>query len=225
MEQEVWKDVVGYEGFYMVSNLGRVKSVDRVVLGRGGFAWRIKGKMIKCRTTKHGYCQSLLTKNNRTKAFLVHRLMMLAFVPNPNNYPIINHKDENPSNNYIHVNSDGSIDFGKSNLEWCTYSYNINYGTRHERYRETCKRNHSTEKFLKTMKERGRLCAEREVLCLDDNMEIVSAFKSVAEAARQIHVGSTTIRNIMYKNKKQGTKRKSYGYLWIYKDDFNQLNK
>lgn len=107
---EIWKSVVGYEGLYEVSNLGRVKSFPR--------NGTIKDeKILKPFIDKLGRKNVFLSKNNKRKRFRIHRLVAEAFIPNPHNYPIINHKDENPSNNFV------------DNLEWCDHSYNVNYGT------------------------------------------------------------------------------------------------
>ena len=123
--EEQWKDIViekngevfDYTGLYQVSNLGRVRSCDRVdALGR-----EVKGKVLKCNQTKTGYLRIVLSKNGEAKLFLIHRLVAHMFIPNPDNLPVVNHKDENPLNNCV------------ENLEWCTQKYNINYGTRNER--------------------------------------------------------------------------------------------
>lgn len=108
MTKEVWKDVVGYEGLYKVSNLGNVYSnyVHRNL--NGGY-------------TLDGYRYVGLRKNNIRKNNLVHRLVAEAFIPNPDNLPIINHKDENPHNNNV------------DNLEWCDYLYNLLYNDGHIR--------------------------------------------------------------------------------------------
>lgn len=122
---EVWRPVIGYEGFYDVSNLGNVRSVDRFIyqINRwGGLTKRLlKGRIIKQATINGGYKVVGLSKNGETKQKFVHILAAKAFIPNPNNYPIINHKDENPSNNNL------------DNLEWCTVQYNTTYGTGIER--------------------------------------------------------------------------------------------
>ena len=116
MQDEIWKDVVGYEQFYQVSNKGRIR--------------RKKDSFVyKPRTFTNGYKNVLLYKDgkwSRTggKSELVHRLVALAFIPNPNNYPQVNHKDENKSNNFV------------DNLEWCTREYNNNYGTAKARMME-----------------------------------------------------------------------------------------
>lgn len=115
--KEIWRDIKGYEGLYKVSNYGRIKSLERKdCLGRSK-----KEKILKLSEDKDGYLLITLHKNKKVKTFKVHRLVAETFVPNPNNYPIINHKDENKINNHV------------SNLEWCTVKYNNNYGTRNER--------------------------------------------------------------------------------------------
>lgn len=117
MEKEFWKDIEGFEGIYQVSNLGNVKNVKT-------------GKPLKHFVVGGYYHVGLGRKGVPNKHYLVHRLVAEAFLPNPNNYPIINHKDENKLNNYVHVSPDGSVDQEKSNLEWCTFSYNLTYGSR-----------------------------------------------------------------------------------------------
>lgn len=100
MVKEIWKDVVGYEGIYKISNYGRIKKGNKIF-----------------KTEKYkNYFIVKLTKNGVRKRTGVHRLVAQAFIPNPNNLPEINHKDENPSNNCV------------DNLEWCDRKYNMNYG-------------------------------------------------------------------------------------------------
>ena len=111
---EEWRDIKGYEGLYQVSNLGRVKSFN--YRGHEGcigiLTPRLDGK---------GYEMVALYKEGKVRNTKVHRLVAQAFIPNPNNYPQVNHKDENKTNNDV------------KNLEWCTNEYNHNYGTRNER--------------------------------------------------------------------------------------------
>lgn len=109
--QEIWKDIKGYEGLYQISNLGRIMS-----LARNG---NINKNHILNKYYHHsGYQVVNLCKNNYRKNYRVHRLVAEAFIPNPNNLPQINHKDENKTNNCM------------DNLEWCDSKYNINYGNR-----------------------------------------------------------------------------------------------
>lgn len=118
MCNEIWNDIKGYEGLYQVSNLGRVKS-----LARQG----TKGVILKPVIAK-GYIHYPLTKDKKTKWYYAHRLVAEQFIPNPDKLPEVNHKDECKANNQI------------ENLEWCTKSYNSNYGTRKERISNTLKR-------------------------------------------------------------------------------------
>ena len=116
---EIWKPVVGYEGLYECSNLGRVITnyISRTQEGKEYTTTHtFKGKNL-CLNKRKGYylCVSLL-KDGFIKTASVHRIVAEAFLPNPNNLPMINHKDENPSNNLIWINEDGSIDYEKSNL-------------------------------------------------------------------------------------------------------------
>lgn len=102
-KEEVWEDVKGYEGYYQVSNIGRVKSLTR--------------KYTKERILKHnirnGYKAVILCVEGKPKNVSVHRLVATAFIDNSNNYPVINHIDGNRTNNEM------------CNLEWCTQSHNV----------------------------------------------------------------------------------------------------
>lgn len=105
---ENWKEIKGYEGLYQISDTGRVKSLHNY---RGG------NSILKPRLKK-GYYTIGLRKNNVRKWYLISRLVADAFIPNPNNLPQVNHKDENKLNNNV------------DNLEWCSVLYNNVYGTR-----------------------------------------------------------------------------------------------
>ena len=108
--EEVWKDVSGYEGLYQVSNKGRVKSLK--------FG---KERIMKPCNNGRGYLFILLCKNGNRKKNKVHRLVAKAFLSNLDNLPEVNHKDENKTNNCV------------ENLEWCDSKYNINYGSHNQR--------------------------------------------------------------------------------------------
>ena len=116
--EEIWKSINDFEGFYEVSNFGRVRSIDRYVNGNGitcNFQF-VKGKILHPVKDKLGYFRVMLRKNRKYKVFLVHRLVANAFIENAKKLPYINHKDENPSNNCV------------DNLEWCSAQYNVTYG-------------------------------------------------------------------------------------------------
>ena len=112
--EEVWKDIVDYEGLYQVSNLGNVKSLN--------FNHTGKEQILKPHKDKGGYLRVDLCKDGKRNGKLIHRLVAQAFIPNDDLFKTeINHKDENKENNVW------------SNLEWCDMSYNNNYGTHQER--------------------------------------------------------------------------------------------
>ncbi len=123
--KEIWKDIKGYEGLYQVSNLGRIKSVDRIIERRKKGKYFKKGNILKLQKSKQGYYICKLSYQNKKPTRNVHRLVAEAFIPNTDNLPCINHKDENKLNNNI------------DNLEWCTYEYNNKYGTKIERIKKT----------------------------------------------------------------------------------------
>ena len=112
--KEVWKPIKGYEEFYSISNYGRIKSNDRTVKCYGGKR-TIKGKIMNPPMDKDGYLRIGLSKNKKQKHYHVHRLVAQHFLDNPNNYPVINHIDENKKNNKV------------DNLEWCSIQYNNLY--------------------------------------------------------------------------------------------------
>lgn len=106
----IWKNIPEYEGLYLISNYGDIKSLHN---------YR-KGNILKPKIRK-GYYQIGLRKNGKRKWYAIHRLVAKTFLNNENNFPQVNHKDENKLNNYV------------ENLEFCTASYNNKYGTRLER--------------------------------------------------------------------------------------------
>ena len=116
-----WKDIDGYEGLYIVNTEGEVISLPKTVKTRnrsGTIIVHRKPKRIKPHLRGKGkqlYEAVTLTKDGVSKAYSLHRIVALAFLPNPDNLPEVNHKDENPLNNRA------------DNLEWCTHQYNIEY--------------------------------------------------------------------------------------------------
>lgn len=125
MNKEVWKDIKGYEGKYQVSNLGRVKSLPkfhRTNKFYSSIGYMSKEKILKPLKQSCNYLQvDLCDVNGKRRKKYIHKLVAEAFIPNPNNYEYVNHKDEKKTNNKI------------DNLEWCSFDYNLNYGTRNAR--------------------------------------------------------------------------------------------
>ena len=125
---ENWKDIKGYEGFYQVSDCGRIKSLERDVYHpRGNVIRHMEEKILVQRIGKVGYAYVSLCLNGKVKNEYVHRLVATAFIENPENKPQVNHIDEVKTNNAV------------SNLEWCDSKYNINYGTRTTRAIKNCR--------------------------------------------------------------------------------------
>lgn len=110
---EIFKDIKDYEGLYQVSNVGNVKSL--------GNDKTKKEKILKPAKDKKGYLYVCLCNQEIRKIYKIHRLVGMVFLPNPQNLPEINHRDEDKTNNRV------------ENLEWCDVKYNRNYGTRTER--------------------------------------------------------------------------------------------
>lgn len=123
-QQEIWKDIKGYEGLYQISNLGRVKSLERLCRSPKGNR-RVCERILSMSAGKARYYTVPLAKNGVVKSAKIHRLVATHFIPNPMNYPCINHKDENLLNNRV------------ENLEWCSKEENRRYGTKQERMLNT----------------------------------------------------------------------------------------
>ena len=121
-EAEMWKQIPKLDGTYFVSTLGNVKRVEHIRVNSRGIPHHIKEKAIRQGNDKDGYKQVCLhTSDGQQHQRKIHRLVAEAFIPNPNDFPCVNHKDECKTNNRA------------ENLEWCTRAYNINYGTAKQR--------------------------------------------------------------------------------------------
>lgn len=114
MINEIWKNVKGYEGYYQVSSWGRVRSLRRI----NCYGRIVNEKILTNTLNNKGYLRVKLSKNRKDKNISVHRLVAMAFIPNPDMLPQINHKDEIKINNKV------------ENLEWCDNKYNSNFGTK-----------------------------------------------------------------------------------------------
>lgn len=126
--EEIWKDIEGYEGYYQVSSLGRVKSLP-ITYGQK-YNQRPYEKILTPIKDAAGYYRVHLRRDGRDKRISVHRLVAIAFIDNPLNLKFVNHKDEDKTNNHA------------NNLEWCTAKYNCNYGTAIQRRRNAFVQNH-----------------------------------------------------------------------------------
>ena len=153
---EVWKDIPGYEGLYQVSNLGRVKSLERRRENNGGLT-KVPEKILHQSENGSGYFKVMLCKNSKVKTFFVHRLVAQGFVENTDCKRTVNHINGDKSNNKA------------ENLEWCTYAEN---------------NAHAVEVGLNRMSARNNK-ASKPVAQYDKDMNFIKAYPSIKEAERQ----------------------------------------
>lgn len=114
--EEIWADVIGFEGLYKISNIGQVKSVDRIIYKNNGNRVPMNGKLLTQHQNGHGYnIVVLYDKNHKHYTKKVHRLVAEAFISNPENYPVVNHINQ--------IRTDNRVD----NLEWCSYRHNAEW--------------------------------------------------------------------------------------------------
>lgn len=185
---ERWKTIQDYPN-YEVSNHGNVRSKDRIVL-RKGCKTILKGRLLK-QYCGGGYMRVALYNGNRASRVnkSVHRLVAQAFVENPLNLKIINHKDENKLNN------------NAENLEWCTYKYNSNYGTAIQRRVLNQNWNDISSKISKP------------VMQMDKDLNVIAVYKS-GVSCEKFGFNSASISKCC-----KGKLKTYKGYIWRYKDE------
>lgn len=168
--------VIGYEREYLVSQNGEVYSIK-------------SNKLLKPYTDKNGYQIVGLFHKGKQKKYKIHRIVAMAYLPNPNNYIQVNHKDENPANNCA------------SNLEWCNCEYNINYGNR----------NNKVAISLKNNKEKYR----RKIACFDKSMSLVKVYPSLRSVEEDGFNHGAVYSMCNGKNRYKSYK----GFIWKYADE------
>lgn len=191
--EEIWKDVEGYSGIYKVSNFGRI--------------WSNYKKELKVpQVYKSGYLFVTLYKNGKGTIFLIHRLVALAFVPGWFEGAVVNHKDEDKTNNRV------------DNLEWCDQRYNNNYNNGQKRRADTKRLNdyhHSIETRIKLSEShRGKPNKASEIKVNQYTMsgEYIASFDSVRMAAKHIGLkAENSISNVLH-----GRSKSAGGYKWSF---------
>lgn len=179
--QEIWKDIKGYEGLYQVSSLGNVMSLN---YQNHGYA---KLLTPKCNNTGRLWVE--LCNNNKKNAFLIHRLVALAFIENPNNYPQINHIDENPKNNNV------------ENLEWCTQEYNIKY------YLDR----HKQERKVKNYSSKYKKRIDLKIYQYSLNGKLIKIWNNSREVCKECGWSDWSISECC-----RGNRKTAYGFIWRY---------
>ena len=187
--KEIWKDIPEYEGLYQVSNFGRIKSLN---YKRSG-----KEKILKTYKDKYGYLILHLHNNSKGKTHFVHRLVALAFLENPENYPMINHKDESRDNNCV------------GNLEWCDCKYNLNYGSRNIRLSKTKKGKPLTEEHKQNMSK----AISKPILQFTLDSVFIREWQSATIASKELNINQSNITACC-----KGRYKSAGMYIWRYKN-------
>lgn len=208
MEKEIWRDIVGYEGKYQVSNCGRVRSVKRTVWDNRGYYKTVPEKILKVGITSRGYAEVQLWKDGIKKYYLVHRLVGQAFLPNPEKLPQVNHKDENKQNNNV------------DNLEFCSVSYNNTYNGKAKKagkkISEKLRGRKLPEEQIKKIAEKNRNHPRKSkpIMAIDMVTGLRLVFPSIREAERQLRVSNNNIAHCL-----KGRHKTAGGYIWKYIED------
>lgn len=193
---EKWNDVKGYEGRYMVSTFGRVKSLKRTKRGKGNGILPVEERILTPLCTGK-YLVVGLSDGKTHKQHAIHRLVACAFIDNPENKPQVNHIDENPKNNRV------------DNLEWVTARENILYGTGQERRKRTLAENrdkwraslYKSEKFKRRQK---------PILKLDEHGNLLKLYANRTEVKNDGYNDSHVVDVC------KGRKAVAYGFKWVY---------
>lgn len=122
----MWRDIKDFEGYYQISDSGEVRSLERIRLSKNGCICPVKERILKPSIDKNGYRKITLMKNGKYYYYRICRLVALAFIPNPSNYPVVNHKNE--------IKDDDRVE----NLEWCSFAYNTRYSIYKQSHKISC---------------------------------------------------------------------------------------
>lgn len=195
--KEIWKDIYfidkgityDYRGLYQVSNIGRVKSVERKVKSKNGYRI-VKERILKSKINRYGYYEVGLSKNSKIKTIRVNRIVASMFIPNPNNYPVVNHI------------SGAKIDNNSKNLEWCSQSENLKHAFRIGLMkRSTPMKGRTGEKHPKSKK----------VNQYDLQGNFIKTWDCIRSVERKLNINSQNISACC-----RGTRNRTGGYRWGY---------
>lgn len=188
MNKEIWRDIQGYEEYYQVSNIGRVRSLDRLVVNTTKSKRLRKGRVLIPQIKDNGYMVANLSKNNRCKTCYIHRLVAKSFIPNPHRYNTVNHIDETRDNN------------NAMNLEWCTHGYNLTY-------------NNAMQRMVKSRNKSKCRSSEKAISQYSLDGSYIKSYPSVAKASIALKTSEENIRSAL-----KGKSKTAEGYQWIYQN-------
>lgn len=209
---EEWKPIKEYEELYEVSSFGRIRSLDKIIKTHNRFGnmnKKIKGKIIKeVINKKTGYSQIILSKEKNKKMFLIHRLVLENFIPNPENKPQVNHIDGNKQNNNL------------NNLEWCTRSGNIKHsfktGLSHSNFKtQSGKKHHFYGKHHnENAKKKMKLSHYKKVIQFDKNNNFIKEWNGIKEVEEVLKISNGNISECC-----KGNRKTAGGYIWRYANE------
>lgn len=187
--QEIWKDVAGYEGFYQVSNFSRVKSLDRIIVQKNGIKKKIKERIVIQVKDSKGYYFVGLHKDSKIGQFRVHRLIAQYFIPNPQNKPHINHING--------IRTDNRLE----NLEWSTVSENNQHA-------------YTNNGRISPMKNKTGILNKQSkpIIQSDKNGNFVKEYAAIADAFRITKIQQSDISSCC-----RGLLKSAGGYIWKFK--------
>lgn len=187
--KEVWRYIKGYEGLYQVSSIGNVRSLERETRQGKGY-YKREGKVLKPSIGKDGYLRVHLSKDGKKSTVDVHRLVAIAFIPNEEGLPCVNHKDENKTNNVI------------ENLEWCSYSYNNRYG------------NGNTQR-TNSKKETWKYKLMGAIEAYDKDGNFIALYRNLETASKILDIPKYRIKDCL-----EGKNKSVKGIVWKYFTNF-----
>ncbi len=201
--EEIWKPIKGFEGFYEVSNMGNVRSIDRVVKrGNGTINRKSKFMSLFCSDATHGYSLVNLYMNGKMYPRKVHRLVAEAFIPNPENKPCIDHINAIRNDNRV------------QNLRWVTYKENALNDITYFRCKQNTYSKDTVKKALETRKTGGKKRAPKTVYQFDKQGNFIAEYYSGAEASRKTGIDHSSIIDAC-----NGKANTAGGYFWGYDKD------